>query len=451
MTTMEKSGSKKNTWLDFLSGNRLAIYTLIALAFLTLIGAIIPQRGPGLTEHQYHTLVESGGLWAFANRLGLLDIFWSPWFIGTFVILILNMVLCTWIRFKRVLKSRTPKDLVPNDALMNTMRFKIPFNTKKSVEGAVRQLIRIRNEKSENGVTWLYSESGDSRRFGAIVTHIGILVAAVGALLGIVLGVNGVMMIGEGEAEDQVHYSVGNSGFSLPFSVRCDDFTVEYYEDDNLPKMFRSDLTFVPKDGSAPQQQTVEVNKPGKFGKYRFFQSTYGTFPAQVTIKIRGSDDNKLLATVKATPNRPMKLPGDAGMFALADVSPNQFNSGLAVLVVEGLENADPTEFWIFQDNADFDKSRGGRFIYELADMNQGSSYTGLQVAWNPGVNIVWLGSGLTMLGILLAFFVRHRRILVRIEGDRVMIGGRHSLGAEESLEFVNEFVKKLGKQSTDR
>jgi len=309
-------------------------------------------------------------------------------------------------------------------------------------------LMRIRNEKSENGVTWLYSESGDIHRYGAIVTHVGILVAAVGALIGIAIGVEGNMMIGEGEAKDQVQYRVGNSGFMLPFSVRCDDFTVEFYEDGNQPKTFRSDLTFIPSDGSAPQQQTVEVNKPGKFGKYRFFQSTYGTLPPQATIKIYGSDDNKLLATVKATNNRPVKLPGDAGMFALADVSPNKFNSGLAVLIVEGLENADPTEFWVFQENADFDKSRGGRFIYELADMHQGSSYTGLQVAWNPGVNIVWLGSALTMLGILLAFFVRHRRILVRIEGDRVTVGARHSLGADESQEYVNEFIKKLGKPS---
>jgi cytochrome c biogenesis protein len=451
MAIMENSGRKKETWLNFLSGNRLAIYSLIALALLTLLGTIIPQRGPGLTELQYHTLVESGGFWSLADHFGLLDIFRSPWFIGAFTILTLNMILCTWIRFERVLKSRTPKDLVPNDALMNTMSSKIPFNAKKSVEGSVRQLMRIRNEKSENGVTWLYSESGDSHRFGAIVTHIGILVAAVGALIGIAIGVEGNMMIGEGEAEDQVQYRVGNSGFNLPFSVRCDDFTVEFYEDGNQPKTFRSDLTFTPNDGSAPQQQTVEVNKPGKFGKYRFFQSTYGTLPPQATIKIRGSSDNKLLATVKATPNRPMKLPGDVGMFALADVSPNKFNSGLAVLIVEGLENADPTEFWVFQKNADFDKSRGGRFIYELTGIDQGSHYTGLQVAWNPGVNVVWLGSGLTMLGILLAFFVRHRRILVRIEGDRVMIGGRHSLGAEESLEYVNEFVKKLGKQSTDR
>ena len=52
--------------------------------------------------------------------------------------------------------------------------------------------------------------------------------------------------------------------------------------------------------------------------------------------------------------------------------------------------------------------------------------YTGLQVAKDPGVWIVWLGCTLMMAGYLyVAFFMSHRRIWVRIENGTVTIGGQ--------------------------
>jgi cytochrome c biogenesis protein len=41
--------------------------------------------------------------------------------------------------------------------------------------------------------------------------------------------------------------------------------------------------------------------------------------------------------------------------------------------------------------------------------------YTGLQVAKDPGVNVVWLGCLLLTAGMMISFFVSHRRVWIRL------------------------------------
>ena len=53
--------------------------------------------------------------------------------------------------------------------------------------------------------------------------------------------------------------------------------------------------------------------------------------------------------------------------------------------------------------------------------------YTGLQVAKDPGVEIVWLGCFLMVIGIYIAFFMSHRRIWIRIQDGSVNVGGNAS------------------------
>ena len=59
--------------------------------------------------------------------------------------------------------------------------------------------------------------------------------------------------------------------------------------------------------------------------------------------------------------------------------------------------------------------------------------YTGLQVTKDPGVWIVWFGSGLLILGLIVSFFFSHQRIWVKVfkgEGktpEKVILAGTAS------------------------
>ena len=67
--------------------------------------------------------------------------------------------------------------------------------------------------------------------------------------------------------------------------------------------------------------------------------------------------------------------------------------------------------------------------------------YTGLQVAKDPGVPVVWAGCILMTLGCLVAFFLSHRRVWARVSADdkgvEVFLGGNAS---RNRISFENWF-----------
>ena len=73
--------------------------------------------------------------------------------------------------------------------------------------------------------------------------------------------------------------------------------------------------------------------------------------------------------------------------------------------------------------------------------------YTGLQVAKDPGVWVVWLGCILMLAGIYSAFFMSHRRIWVRIENGTVTIGGNASKNQGGFQLFMEQLLTKLKNQ----
>jgi cytochrome c biogenesis protein len=77
----------------------------------------------------------------------------------------------------------------------------------------------------------------------------------------------------------------------------------------------------------------------------------------------------------------------------------------------------------------------------------QKKMYTGLQVAKDPGVWIVWLGCTLMVVGIYGAFLMSHRRVWVRIQSGNVTIGGNASKNQAAFEGYFEELANKLKKQ----
>ena len=79
-------------------------------------------------------------------------------------------------------------------------------------------------------------------------------------------------------------------------------------------------------------------------------------------------------------------------------------------------------------------------FIPMLADFDQ-VYYTGLQLAKDPGMDVVWIGSAILMLGLCIMFYMPHRKIWLILEpgekDTRISFGGmtnRNRLGFEREF-----------------
>ncbi len=85
-------------------------------------------------------------------------------------------------------------------------------------------------------------------------------------------------------------------------------------------------------------------------------------------------------------------------------------------------------------------------YIPMLEDYNQ-MYYTGLELTQDPGMNTVWVGSALLVIGLCIMFYVPHRKlwVVLKAEGKGVEI----TLGAmtnRNKLGFENEFNQLLTK-----
>jgi cytochrome c biogenesis protein len=76
--------------------------------------------------------------------------------------------------------------------------------------------------------------------------------------------------------------------------------------------------------------------------------------------------------------------------------------------------------------------------------------YTGLQVNRDPGVDLVYLGFCFMVLGLIVTFFVSHRRVWIQISGEKkkvsVKVAGRankNQPGFEKVLDELAEKVRK--------
>jgi len=87
-----------------------------------------------------------------------------------------------------------------------------------------------------------------------------------------------------GEQIDTVMLRKTMRPLKLDFTVRCDKFTVDFYEN-GAPKEYRSDLSFLVK-GKEMAKEKLLVNHPVEFMGITFYQANYGSIPGK-TVRVK--------------------------------------------------------------------------------------------------------------------------------------------------------------------
>ena len=77
---------------------------------------------------------------------------------------------------------------------------------------------------------------------------------------------------------------------------------------------------------------------------------------------------------------------------------------------------AAPEGVWLFEAHPEMNRHGEYSFVVKGVKLRK---YTGLQVNKDPGVWMVWAGSMLLVAGIMMAFFMSHKKFWIRIEKDR--------------------------------
>jgi cytochrome c biogenesis protein len=429
---------------DFFCSLKLTISLLISLALTSIIGTILPQ-GPIPPEYVAKTSAMKLQIY---GKLGFFDMYHSWWFITLLYIFSLNLVCCSIKRLPHVFKFISEPTLVLGDSMRNSFSQKSEAAFSGSTDKAKEKLAEFLGKEfsapvitEHNGDFHLFSQKSAWSRLGVYVVHFSILVIFVGAIIGSLFGFKGYTNIVEGTAVNTIE---GRTGEMIPlgFEVLCEKFEVEFYKTGS-PKEFRSTLTILDKGQPVPgltSRKTI-VNDPLTYKGITFYQSSYGQAN-------EGSEHFFIMRPRSGgAPEKFSIREGtaitlkDGTAFRLVETAQEvrQFMpgfSGPAARVEVAFKGKSPQTFIVLKNYPEMNAQRGDELTFDY-DGTNARMYTGLQVSKDPGVEIVWLGCALMVMGIYIAFFMSHKRVWIIVsKGHARMYGNANKNHAAFSMQF---------------
>ena len=399
---------------NFLISKKLAIWNLILLAVTSILGTVIQQNQP---PEKYHQVYED---WAYnlMDRINLFDMYHSWWFLLLLCLFTLNLTCCTMDRLPRAIRTVRKPKLTLDDAMEKSLpqseRWQIKGDIPRRAEvckAAIARLFAAPKVTEADGVVHLYAEKGVYSGFGAYATHAGIVIVFIGAIIGNVFGFKSYVNIPDGKEASHLDARGGEEHVNLPFSVRNNRFWVETYPS-GQPKKYASDLSVI-ENSREVLRKTITVNDPLVYKGVWFYQSSYGQeggATAQVAVS---RQDGTPLGSLSLRPNEPVRIDGYGVVRGVNYEQDFQGNGPALQLVIEK-PGRPASNLWILQGRSDLDHRRKDSLVFSFGGLTA-KMYTGLQVAKDPGVNLVWLGCLLLTAGMMISFFVSHRRVWIRL------------------------------------
>lgn len=448
--TTSKRGFVHSVW-DFFCSLKLSISLLILLAVTSIIGTVIPQSPP----REYLESISQAKITLY-SKLGFFDMYHSWWFILLLYLLTVNLVACSIKRLPRVWKFVSEPTLIFDEGLEKTLSLTHQFKMAGDAAALKDKMAAfLKGEFSSPVVTevdgeyHLFAQKSPYSRLGVYVVHLSIIIIFIGALLGSYFGYKGYTQIEEGTSTSTVHRQGEERPFDLGFAVKCEKFSVAFY-DTGAPKEFKSILTVLENGQPVPGYEKIPivVNSPLTYKGITFYQSSYG--PAGMYLLTARDKKGGAPFKLAARQGERVSLPNGGSIQvieATADVKPFMPQlSGPALRADYVTPDGVSQPVVLLRDYPDFDLQRGGDLVMTY-DGAEEKYYTGLQVAKDPGVWVVWAGCALMIIGICIAFFLSHKRVWIRTADGRVTIGGTASKNpAAFQLEFDNltEKLKKI-------
>lgn len=453
---------KKTSLWSFFSSVKLTITLLVIIVFIFIAATFIPA-------HVIQTL--AGKLSPNTAKVFLFfqlsDLYHSPLFYLLMTLLSLNLIICSINRFPSLWKQFKSPRFPEQEGIFHNLPQSQIITADKEIS-KIKTIVEsclgkkygsVKEADTERGNIF-YTQRGRFSLFSVYIVHMSILVMIAGAIIGSIFGLEADINIKEGETVNVASLAQGNGIYKLDFSVRCDKFTVEFYED-GTPKTYRSDLSFI-RNGQVEKQGTLLVNHPLTFNKFRFYQSSYGAAPDTKAIVVYSTADRKIGARA-LTAGDTFDLPeGKAKGFVLR-VEENIMQMGPAIKLKIVSPQKD-IQFWVFK-NIDkivaanpnllnevpmFNPGLFKPFVFTLDNIEQ-TYYTGLHIVRDPGVPLVALGGLLMVAGLIIVFFISYQRFWVRIEHAEtkniISIAGRSNRNDQQLQKKIDYLCRRIQKE----
>jgi cytochrome c biogenesis protein len=417
MASQQTSSGVLDAVWKLLASVQLTFVLLLSLAATSIIGTLIPQN----SEPAAYVAAFGETLYRFFLVLGLFDMYHSWWFQILMLLLAANIIVCSAERLsagRRIMFVRKP---VFQAARFRNLPDRECFSDERGPDALrplyepyfTRKVRAVQIEATDRGFR-MFGENGRWTRFGVYTVHLSVVLLLIGGLIGSIFGFDGFVTIPEGETVQQITLRNTGARLRLPFAIRCDDFNVSFYET-GAPKEFRSSLTLL-ENGQAVLRKDIIVNDPLRYRGISIFQSSYGTMPSNEAVLSFTSRDTGLIYTQELKIGQEISLPENLGTFVLTELRHQaQFRGhtvGDAFIGRLTSPGGSAQEVVLPIRFPTFDRMRRGEVVIAV-DQFKERHYTGLQVNQDPGVDLVYIGFVLMILGCYVTFFRSHQQLCI--------------------------------------
>jgi cytochrome c biogenesis protein len=395
---------------NFFASVKLALFTLFTLAAASIIGTVIPQNEESF---RYVELYGPSVAKVF-QALDIPNMYQSWWFQSLLVLFSMNLTICTIERLPNIWRVVVQDNLATSITRIQKMSLRHVFKSNTDLDRtstAVQKIMHgagwpTRQCDKDDGVLFS-AQKGAWTRLGVIIVHISILVIFTGALIGKFYGYKASVMIPEGSSTDVVYKSSDDHPpIPLGFTLKCEKFRLTYY-DTGMPKEFRSDLAVI-KDGKKVLSKSIVVNDPMQFGGLTFYQSSYQAIDGQFTADLENESSKAEQKFLLQYPTKQAtKWPAENVSFGITDVAGPDMMRRFRYKIWFSDGTGSPSSFWINQESTVKIQRPGKNYILSLKPRFA----TGLQVAKDPGVWVVYSGCIMMIIGLIVIFFMSHKRI----------------------------------------
>jgi cytochrome c biogenesis protein len=490
-----------------LTSMRTALVLLLLLALAAVPGSVIPQQDVDSLEatrwkEQHETLTP------VYEKLGLFDVYGSPWFAAIYLLLVASLVGCIVPRtlvYARAIRKPPPPAPRHLTRLPEHATYRTDAAPDTVLAGARAELRRrgYRLRAAEGPSSPVSAERGYLREVGNLVFHLAVLVVLVGFALAGLFGYKGgvILVTGTPFANNPTQYDdfVPGSLFQADrmddFRLTVDDFDVEWITDGprmGMARNFNADVRYREGDGEE-QQYDLRVNHPLEIGGTELFLIGHGYAPVVTirdgegqiaysgpTVFLPQGPDLFSFGVVKA----PDAQPGQIGLegflyptFVLSGGDPANLygaadNPLLSLNVWTGDLNMDTGEsqsvYVLDKSQAVAVPGKNGqpyRIDLSIGETEQlpdglGSvtfddmySWQRIQISQTPGKRVALAGVVLALVGLMGSLFIRSRRVWVRAtetdDGTLVEVAALERSGGGDVRSVLDDLVKSL--QEKDR
>lgn len=459
-----------------LTSMRTALVLLFLLALAAIPGSVFPQNSvDSFAVSQWKE--DHPKLTPIYEKLGMFDVFASPWFSAIYLLLAVSLVGCIVPRTKvywrafRAAPPAAPRNLtrLPHSASYETGKAPdVVLLTAHRLLRKRRYRVVSTGSTDDRGATAegaVSAERGYLREAGNLLFHIAVLVVLAGFAIGSLWGYKGGVIIVEDSAfsNTPTQYDDFTPGkLTQPdaldaFSLRVDDFDIEWLYDGprkGMARKFVAGVTWWDEDGSE-NTYDLRVNHPLSIDGTDVFLIGHGYAPV-ITVRdgkgeVAYSGPTPFLpenqqtfqsyGVIKVPDAKPEQIGLDGLFLPTYNEDPMNFGSILgddknpfitmrAYLGDLGLDGGAPQSVYSLDTSKMEPLARkdGGMFrvdlhVGESVDLPEGAGsvtfegvkpWVRVEIAKRPGTMLALAGAILALLGLCASLFIRPRRLWVR-------------------------------------